>query len=91
MLFTKCLGALTNYKTNNYEKNYRFWRFIKQKKSINKQLATYAAGQFKNASVEVLDLNDYEMPIYSMDKEAESGIPQLATDFITNLEPPTYL
>jgi hypothetical protein len=32
----------------------------------------------------VLDLNDYEMPIYSMDKEAESGIPQLATDFITN-------
>jgi hypothetical protein len=54
-------------------------------------LATYAAGQFKNASVEVLDLNDYEMPIYSMDKEAESGIPQLATDFITNLEPPTYL
>jgi NAD(P)H-dependent FMN reductase len=41
------------------------------KKSINKQLATYAAGQFKNASVEVLDLNDYEMPIYSMDKEAK--------------------
>jgi NAD(P)H-dependent FMN reductase len=41
------------------------------KDSINKQLATYA-GQFKNA-VEVLDLNDYEMPIFSTDKEAATG------------------
>jgi chromate reductase len=55
------------------------------KKSINKQLAAYAAGQFENASVEVLDLNDYEMPIYSMDKETESGIPELATDFYNKL------
>jgi len=55
------------------------------KKSINKQLAAYAAGQFENASVEVLDLNDYEMPIYSMDKETESGIPGLATDFYNKL------
>jgi chromate reductase len=55
------------------------------KKSINKQLATYAAGQFKNASVEVLDLNDYEMPVYSMDKEEANGIPQLATDFYNKL------
>jgi chromate reductase len=55
------------------------------KKSINKQLAIHAAGQFKNASVEVLDLNDYEMPIYSMDKETETGIPQLATDFYNKL------
>jgi hypothetical protein len=32
-------------------------------------------------SVEILDLNDYEMPIFSTDKEAASGIPTLATDF----------
>ncbi|GEC79759.1 NADPH-dependent FMN reductase [Flavobacterium aquatile] len=51
------------------------------KKSINKQLATYAANLFKNAKVELLDLNDFEMPIYSMDKEKEDGIPQLAHDF----------
>lgn len=38
------------------------------KNSINKQLAIYVAGQFKNASVEILDLNDYEMPIFSTDK-----------------------
>jgi hypothetical protein len=30
----------------------------------NKQLAAYAAGLFENASVEILDLNDYEMPIF---------------------------
>jgi hypothetical protein len=29
------------------------------KDSINKQLAAYAAGLFENASVEILDLNDY--------------------------------
>lgn len=38
------------------------------KTSINKELATYAAHQFQNASVEVLDLNDYEMPIFSTDR-----------------------
>ena len=55
------------------------------KTSINQQLATYTANQFKNASVEVLDLNDFEMPIYSVDKESEIGIPQLAQDFYTKI------
>lgn len=55
------------------------------KTSINKQLATYTANQFQNVSVEILDLNDYEMPIYSVDKEKENGIPQLAHDFYSKL------
>lgn len=55
------------------------------KNSINKQLATYAAHQFENVSVEVLDLNDYEMPIFSVDKEKENGIHALATDFYTKI------
>ena len=55
------------------------------KTSINKQLATYAAKQFQNAEVEVLDLNDFEMPIFSSDKESENGIPQLALDFYNKL------
>lgn len=55
------------------------------KNSINKQLATYAASQFENADVEVLDLNEYEMPIFSLDKESENGIPTLATDFFNKL------
>ena len=48
------------------------------KKSINKKLAAYAAGLFENAQVEVLDLNDYEMPLFSVDKEAEIGQHPLA-------------
>ena len=49
--------------------------------SINKQFALYAANQLNNATVNALDLNDYEMPIYSIDREQANGIPQLAKDF----------
>ncbi|MEO0877483.1 MAG: NAD(P)H-dependent oxidoreductase, partial [Bacteroidota bacterium] len=49
--------------------------------SINKQLASYAAGQLTDATITLLDLNDFEMPIYSIDREKESGIPQLAEQF----------
>ena len=55
------------------------------KSSINKQLATYTANQFQNASVEILDLNDYEMPIFSVDKEKENGIHPLAQEFYSKL------
>lgn len=53
--------------------------------SINKQLATYAASQFENTDVEVLDLNDYEMPIFSLEKESKNGIPELAKDFFNKI------
>ena len=55
------------------------------KQSINKQLATFTANQFQNVSVEILDLNDYEMPIFSVDKEKENGIHPLAQDFYAKL------
>lgn len=55
------------------------------KNSINKQLATFAANQFQNVSVEILDLNDYEMPIFSVDKEKENGIHPLAQEFYSKL------
>jgi len=51
------------------------------KNSINKQFATYAASMFPNVSVEILDLNDYEMPVFSVDKEKEDGIHNLAHAF----------
>ena len=53
------------------------------KNSINKQLATYVANLFSNVDIEVLDLNEYEMPIFSVDKEKEDGIHPLAQDFYT--------
>src|SRR6187431_339170 len=55
------------------------------KKSINKKLATYAAGLFENAQVEVLDLNDYEMPLFSVDKEAIIGQHPLAQAFLDKI------
>ena len=51
------------------------------RQSINKQFANFAAHQVPEAEVTLLDLNDYEMPIYSIDREREEGIPKLAYDF----------
>lgn len=55
------------------------------KSSINKQLAVYAAQQFQNAELDILDLNDYEMPLFSVDKEKENGIHNLAHDFYNKI------
>ena len=49
--------------------------------SINKQLVTWTASRFPNDVVTILDLNDFEMPIYSIDRENENGIPQQALNF----------
>ena len=54
-------------------------------KSINKQLVTYASGLLVNASIEILDLNDYELPLFSEDKEAEIGQPPLARKFFDKI------
>ncbi len=55
-------------------------------KSINKQLVSYAASLIPNAEVDLLDINDFEMAIYSSDREEESGIPQQAHDFKARIE-----
>ena len=49
-------------------------------------MATFAAHQIENAEINILDLNDFEMPIYGIDREKESGIPQLAHDFKAHLK-----
>ena len=53
--------------------------------SINKALASYAASCIPSIDYRVIDLNDYEMPIYSIDKNMVS-IPQQAHDFNKVLE-----
>jgi NAD(P)H-dependent FMN reductase len=50
-------------------------------KSINRRLAGWAAAQLENAEVNLLDLNDFEMPIFSVEREHESGIPDKAHQF----------
>jgi len=55
------------------------------KRSINQQLANFAAQQIGNAAINLLDLNDFEMPIYSIDREKETGIPAEALQFKAHL------
>lgn len=54
-------------------------------KSINKQLAAYAASLVEDAEIEILDINDYEMPIFSQDREEQLGQPELALQFFAKL------
>lgn len=49
--------------------------------SINKQLAGYAATQLKDTSFDVLDLNDYNAPVFSEDIEKSEEYPQGAAKF----------
>ena len=56
------------------------------KKSINKDLATYAASLIEDANVLILDLNYFEMPIYSIDYENDHGIPEKAYNFKKKLK-----
>jgi chromate reductase len=56
------------------------------KNSINKKLATYAASLFENAEVEVLDLNDFQMPLFTVDIEKEIGQHELAKAFLAKME-----
>lgn len=51
------------------------------KNSINQQLAEYAANLIPNSDNTILDINDFEMPIYSIDRENENGIHPLAYEF----------
>lgn len=41
--------------------------------SINKALATYAAGLIDGAEVQVLDISQYSVPMFSEDVEKEIG------------------
>ncbi|MBX2828234.1 MAG: NAD(P)H-dependent oxidoreductase [Flavobacteriaceae bacterium] len=48
------------------------------KNSINKTLAVYAARKVETAETTIVDLNDFEMPLYGVDFETENGIPENA-------------
>jgi len=54
-------------------------------KSINKQLVSYAASQLADAETELLDINDYELPLYSEDREAVLGQPERAKAFLNKI------
>jgi len=50
------------------------------KKSINKKLAEYAGSLMQQENIINIDLNDFEMPLFSVDVEAEKGYSKATTD-----------
>lgn len=56
------------------------------RKSINKELIHYAATLLNQHDVEIIDINDYDMPIYSSDLEDAHGIPAAASRFLKKIE-----
>ncbi len=56
------------------------------KQSINKKLASFAANQFDNANIEVLDLNDFQLPVFTVDLEEETGYPKNVQLFLNKIE-----
>ncbi|MES2810879.1 MAG: NAD(P)H-dependent oxidoreductase [Bacteroidota bacterium] len=56
------------------------------KQSINKRLAGFVAHQFGDHTVDVLDLNDYELPVFTVDLENEIGHPEIIQQFLQKLD-----
>ncbi len=58
------------------------------RESINAKVVAYAKTILEahgGVEVEVLDLNDYELPLYSVDREADEGVPALAKEFYAKI------
>jgi NAD(P)H-dependent FMN reductase len=55
------------------------------KNSINRQLAHFAARQFEHADLELLDLTDFPLPLYTIDTEMNSGFPENVGRFLEHL------
>ncbi len=55
------------------------------KQSINRTLATYTANLVAGAEVETVNIDDYEMPIFSDERELILGQPELAKKFYNKI------
>lgn len=56
------------------------------KSSINKSFAIFTAQQFAENDIEVLDLNDYQLPIFIIDVEKANGFPKKVIEFDVKLK-----
>ncbi|NNE31662.1 MAG: NAD(P)H-dependent oxidoreductase [Winogradskyella sp.] len=54
--------------------------------SINKQLAIYASTLVDEVKVTILDLNDFELPIFSKQLEEKEGYPENAVKFMDQMK-----
>jgi chromate reductase len=59
--------------------------------SINRKLANFTASLFKDASVDLYDLSLVDLPIFSVQLEAEIGMPELVLTFAKRIEEADFL
>lgn len=55
-------------------------------RSINKKFVTSVSKYYKEDEVKILDLNDFEVPTYSADKESDIGIPEQIIEFAAHID-----
>ncbi|MFN9998121.1 MAG: NADPH-dependent FMN reductase [bacterium] len=56
------------------------------KRSINQSLANFTAELFDDAAITKVNISEIDLPIYSIDKESEIGIPKSALDFAKKID-----
>jgi NAD(P)H-dependent FMN reductase len=54
--------------------------------SINLKLVKFALSYLENVEFNLLDLNDYEVAIYSFDRQKRDGFPEKIKSFMTQIE-----
>ncbi|TYB73088.1 NAD(P)H-dependent oxidoreductase [Bizionia saleffrena] len=54
--------------------------------SINKQLVEYTCSLIEKETTEVLDLNDYKMPLFGVDKEVKEWFPENAKRLLEKIK-----
>ncbi|WP_316791266.1 NAD(P)H-dependent oxidoreductase [Pedobacter frigoris] len=54
--------------------------------SINRKLVRHSLNFFPDNDVTFLDLNDFEMPVFSVDKEKNDGYPEYAYQLLSLIE-----
>ncbi len=59
--------------------------------SINRKLANHAASFFNKSIIEKIDLNDYEVAIYGIDKETANGIPEEINSLASKIDDASLL
>lgn len=53
--------------------------------SINKELVKFVLKDFQDADISLIDLNDFDMPVFSVDRE-KKGFPDEAYRFLKHIE-----
>lgn len=61
--------------------------------SINKKFVSSVSKYYKEPhdSIDLVDLNDFETPLYSADRENKNGIPQLVLDFALKIDQSDFI